>query len=64
MPYFESTGDEEIGDLIMQMKNKFENFTQYRAINIITKIQSVYLIIALSPPEMQYAKQQHYTPNE
>ena len=23
IPYFESTGDEEIGDLIMQLKNKF-----------------------------------------
>ena len=23
MPYFESTGDEENGDLIMQLKNKF-----------------------------------------
>ena len=23
MPYFESTGDEEIGDPIMQLKNKF-----------------------------------------
>ena len=23
MPYFESTGDEEIGELIMQLKNKF-----------------------------------------
>ena len=28
MPYFESTGDEEIGDLIMQLKNKFNIFKE------------------------------------